>query len=84
MAKILRSVFESKATVKAETRGMIISPKSFNFALLIFISLEICKRQVKRFEKYIIIIKPLSPIKGKRAITNTILNEESERAVKKV
>ena len=84
MAKILRSVFESKATVKAETRGMIISPKSFNFALLIFISLEICKRQVKRFEKYIITINPLSPVNGKSATTNTILIEESETAVKNV
>ena len=54
------------------------------FALLIFKSLPTFKMQVKKFEKYIIPIKPFIPNSGKRLIIIIILIIESETAVRNV
>ena len=74
----------SRVTVNAEIRGSKISYKNLNFAPLILSSLLTFKRQVKRFEKYIITIKPRSPEKLSVVQISIILIEESEIAVKKV
>ena len=52
-------------------------------APLIFISLFIFKKQVKKFEKYIIAIKPFMPKKGKIAMISPILKDESNIPVLK-
>lgn len=53
-------------------------------APLIFINLDTFKKQVKKFEKYIIIINPLSPLFGSINNINTIRINESEIAVQNV
>ena len=47
-------------------------------------SLLTFKKQVKKFEKYIIPIKPFIPVMGRRQRIKMILRVESDRAVRKV
>ena len=54
-----------KQTVSEIVRGIKISFIGLRVAPLKFMSLPTFKKQVKKFEKYIIPIKPKSPVLGK-------------------
>ena len=69
---------------KAAARGKITSFISLSLALVTLISLPTLRAQVKKFEKYIIQIKPLSPERGKIMRIKIIRSVESVIAVRKL
>ena len=75
--------FEIKAAENAENNGTAISENSFKVAPLTFISRFTFKKQVRKFEKYIIPIKPNKPNRGSKIKISIILMEESNIAVRK-
>ena len=79
-----KSISASRAIANAAARGKSTSFITFNLALVTRINLPTLRAQVKRFEKYIIRIKPFSPETGKMIRIKIIRRVESVMAVRKL
>ena len=82
--KTFKIVLQIKLEIREKEIGNKISLKGFNLAPLTLHKRRTFKKQVKKFEKYIMPIKPLIPLMGKRQRIKIILKVESEIAVRKV
>ena len=84
MGKKDRPIKTEKQIATANIKGNRISPKILREARLTDRSLFTFKKQVRKFEKYIMAIKPLSPVRGSAIRIKIILITESLMAVRKV
>ena len=78
------SVSASRVIQNAAARGKSTSFIGLSLALLTRISRPTLRAQVKKFEKYIIKMKPLSPETGRNIKIKIILRVESVIAVRKL